>query len=587
MTTLHHRIPLSELPALPASGRHGLRVRARNPVGAGEPSTQLHARPVEGTEVQRSRVNGEWVDTGTLAVANALQILRARTTADEEETVSQGIRIDSLRAEVGVNLATAIDTLTARVDVNEDGIEVNADALTALMGSLNDYATATALNSLSTQLSQVDDRVTANASEISAVEAAFGARTLGPMQNVFTGADKAAAEAARDTYAAANPTWLADYDADNDINIELRWGVLYVYQRRLNGAWVDNGEALARAAAVTMLNAMVTDHDGELTALARWQVKTAVGDLVGGIGLLNDGTDVKLTIVADKVAILPASGSLSNRVVPFIISGGRVYIASAMIQDATITTAKIQNAFLTNLEAKHGTLDFARIGQGNIFDLTIGDRIQSDVFTSTTGFRFDANGNFVLRGGEFRGDLQSSNFSSGSTGWRLLNNGTFEVNGGTFRGDIQSDNFIAGSRGWRIQRSGGAEFDAAVIRGTLTVDQLDISGINAAITRQWTLLRSAAIELTSAAAGTAVSISESMASFDTLSFTVSYGVNNRIRYATSEVPRASIPSSSGIEIVSGLPGTGIVLWRTSNTNLRMRWFGDEEVTVRRIWGINT
>lgn len=408
MTTLQHRIPLSDLPALPASGRHGLRVRARNPAGAGEPSTRLHARPVERTEVLRSRVNGEWVDTGTLAVANALQILRARATANETDTVSQGIRIDALRAEVGENLATAVDSLSARVEVNEDDIEVNADALTALSASLMNYATVTALNSLSTQLSQVDGRVTANAAEISAVEAAFGGRTLGPAQNVFTGADKAAAELARDTYATANPTWLADYDADNDINIELRWGVLYVYQRRLNNAWVDNGEALARAAAVTMLNAMVTEHDGELTSLARWNVQTAVGDLVGGIGLLNDGTDVKLTIVADKFSIIPASTSLQNRAVPFVIdANGRVVIANAMIGDATITAAKIGDAFLDNLTAVHGTLAFANIDKGDIFDLTVGNV-------------------------------------------------------------IASSNFATGSAGWRITRTGDAEFDAASIRGTLS-----------------------------------------------------------------------------------------------------------------------
>ena len=36
--------------------------------------------------------------------------------------------------------------------------------------------------------------------------------TLGPEQNIFSGADRAAAEAARDAYAGANPAWLAIYD---------------------------------------------------------------------------------------------------------------------------------------------------------------------------------------------------------------------------------------------------------------------------------------------------------------------------------------------------------------------------------------
>ena len=47
---------------------------------------------------------------------------------------------------------------------------------------------------------------------------------LGPEQNVFTGADRAAAEAARDTYAAANPGWVIAYRGRPDLWISLRWG---------------------------------------------------------------------------------------------------------------------------------------------------------------------------------------------------------------------------------------------------------------------------------------------------------------------------------------------------------------------------
>lgn len=46
---------------------------------------------------------------------------------------------------------------------------------------------------------------------------------LGPAQNTFTGADRDAAEAAVDTYAAANPTWLGMYDANPGISIRLDW----------------------------------------------------------------------------------------------------------------------------------------------------------------------------------------------------------------------------------------------------------------------------------------------------------------------------------------------------------------------------
>lgn len=71
--------------------------------------------------------------------------------------------------------------------------------------------------------------------------------TLGPAQNVFTGADRAAAEAARDAYAVdpANATWLPQYNADTSLNIRLEFGSTAVYQVRntAGDAWLDNSSA--------------------------------------------------------------------------------------------------------------------------------------------------------------------------------------------------------------------------------------------------------------------------------------------------------------------------------------------------------
>lgn len=76
-----------------------------------------------------------------------------------------------------------------------------------------------------------------------------GGFTLGPAQNVFTGADRAAAESARDTYFTANPSNLAQYNADTSLNIILQYtdngdGVA-VYQVRNSAgtAWLDNSSA--------------------------------------------------------------------------------------------------------------------------------------------------------------------------------------------------------------------------------------------------------------------------------------------------------------------------------------------------------
>ena len=73
----------------------------------------------------------------------------------------------------------------------------------------------------------------------------FSGPVLGPAQNTFgdsSTTDRAAAEALRNTYQAANPAWLAQYNKDTDIIILLEWtGDEKLYQRRdLTGSsWED------------------------------------------------------------------------------------------------------------------------------------------------------------------------------------------------------------------------------------------------------------------------------------------------------------------------------------------------------------
>jgi hypothetical protein len=76
-----------------------------------------------------------------------------------------------------------------------------------------------------------------------------GGFTLGPAQNIFTGADRTAAESARDTYQAANASWLAQYNADNSLNIRLEYTdngnavVQYQVRNSSDTAWADNSSS--------------------------------------------------------------------------------------------------------------------------------------------------------------------------------------------------------------------------------------------------------------------------------------------------------------------------------------------------------
>ena len=66
-----------------------------------------------------------------------------------------------------------------------------------------------------------------------------GGLTLGPPTNAFTGANKNAAETSRDTYATANPAWLAQYDDEPTFTITITHGTTTLYQARRGSSWAD------------------------------------------------------------------------------------------------------------------------------------------------------------------------------------------------------------------------------------------------------------------------------------------------------------------------------------------------------------
>lgn len=103
---------------------------------------------------------------------------------------------------------------------------------------------------------------------------------------------------------------------------------------------------------------------------------------------------------------------------PTVINGVTIqpgtYMKQAYAEAITVTSLMVQDAFLDNLTAAKGTLAQARIQKGNIFDLTIQDRIQSDNYApGSSGHRIDRDGNVEFNQGTFRGQVQ---FLPGSGG---------------------------------------------------------------------------------------------------------------------------------------------------------------------------
>jgi hypothetical protein len=112
--------------------------------------------------------------------------------------------------------------------------------------------------------------------------------------------------------------------------------------------------------------------------VAQWTLKTQVNQLVGGVGFYNDGSTTKFYVNAQQFAVYDGS---NTGIVPFIVDNGVVYMNNAMIKDATIASAKIQELYVEQLVG-----DKAQFVKLNVGTLVVDD-IQgnmSDVYQSGT-----------------------------------------------------------------------------------------------------------------------------------------------------------------------------------------------------------
>ena len=125
---------------------------------------------------------------------------------------------------------------------------------------------------------------------------------------------------------------------------------------------------------------------------AQWSVKAQVNDLVGGIGLLNDGVSTRLYVQADRFAVygsaVPGDTSLG---IPFVVENGVTYIKDASIRDAAIKTAQIDDLAVTTAkigglqvtDAKIASLAVSKIQAGTI---SVNLTLAGSIIVSTNGF---------------------------------------------------------------------------------------------------------------------------------------------------------------------------------------------------------
>jgi hypothetical protein len=94
---------------------------------------------------------------------------------------------------------------------------------------------------------------------------------------------------------------------------------------------------------------------------AQFMVKTDVNGRVSGFGLYNTGATSEFIVLANKFAIVDPAAPGGTPKVPFVVTGGVVYmqnvvIGSAVIENLAVTTQKIANNAVTEIKATETAL---------------------------------------------------------------------------------------------------------------------------------------------------------------------------------------------------------------------------------------
>lgn len=153
----------------------------------------------------------------------------------------------------------------------------------------------------------------------------------------------------------------------------------------------NNYEALAQLD--TKLSAKINQNSADIetnaTAIAKadgtlssaYTVKTGItsdgkyyaAGFAVGVDNSSGSVQSQFLVNADTFAILNGTGSGASVTSPFTVSGGQVYMDSALIQDASISNAKIADASISNAKIQDGAITSAKIGDAAITNAKIRD----------------------------------------------------------------------------------------------------------------------------------------------------------------------------------------------------------------------
>ena len=181
---------------------------------------------------------------------------------------------------------------------------------------------------------------------------------------------------------------------------------------KLNDDVVNN--LLNSEVATGIVEKQIVDELG-----SRWQVQVSNNGNVTGIALAADEKDSVFTVMADRFSVISTdSAKQSDKVYPFVVQNGKTFINSAviataaineaMINDLSVSRAKIQNAAIDSSKIAQLSVLNAHLQNGIIDSAKIAQQIQSSNWDGVNGWMINKNGSANFGNVNVRGNIQAT-----------------------------------------------------------------------------------------------------------------------------------------------------------------------------------
>lgn len=376
--------------------------------------------------------------TGEDAQAAVLAEQTARTTADDALASS----ITTLTATVGANTAAINTEATTRADA-DSALSTTISTVSAVANAKNKTYRQTSAPTTGLITGDIwfdtddsnkayrwdgaawvatdDTRIAANAAAIITEQTARADADEALAQEIVT-----LSAVVDDNIAAIQTEATTRANADSALSTQITTLTSTVNTNNSALTAAINTEATTRATADSALSSSITTLqttvNGNTTSIqtnatsidginAKYTVKIDNNGYVSGYGLISTNNNATPTaefaVIADRFSIAPvATNPTAVDGSPFfvitaqtVIGGVTVpagtYMKAAYIHDATITTAKIADAAITS----------AKILDASIGSAKIANTIQSDNYSSTTGWQINKSGVMNLNQANVRGQI--------------------------------------------------------------------------------------------------------------------------------------------------------------------------------------